>query len=443
MTAPRTPPHDLDAEEAVLGACLLDDGACIEAEEVVAPGDFYKPAHANTFAAIRALELEGVRADAVTVHARMVHHGTAEGVGVVDLLRLVANVPHPGSVRHYAEIVRELARKRRLAGTGAELSEAAFDATKTSAEVLTDVEARLLKATEEQTALSGPVMAADAIGAVIERLDTAQELGGIQVGLGTGFRDLDAIVRGMAPGNLVIVAGRSGMGKTAWLVGSALANAQRDTPTLFVSLEMTRDEIVKRTLCQISHVSQHLLDDGRVTGDQRARIDTAARHIATLPLAIDERAGLNVGSLRLAARAMQARRGLGLVVVDYLQLLAPGGTRERREVEVRELAEALKALAKDLGVVVVAGSQLNREPDKRPDHRPLLSDLRESGGVEQAADLVIGLYRDAYYDPGTDPGVAEALVLKNRSGPTGAAKLAWLPTCAAFTDLAHYAEPGR
>ena len=442
MSAPRIPPHDLLAEEALLGAMLLSTEAILDVLGTVDASDFYKPAHGNIFTAVVAVEADGASADAVTVYAKLVALGLTDGVEPADLIRLAATCPRLDSARHYAAIVCELARKRRLAGAGAELTEAALDPTVTARDALSGAETLLLEVSEGGGVDPGPVMAREALEPVMGRLDAAAELGGLEIGLTTGYLDLDAIVGGLTPGSLVVVAGRSGMGKTAYLVGMALANAGRDTPTLFASLEMGRDEIVRRSLSQVARVPERLLKSGRLAPDQRSRVDAAARRIEALPFAVDERSRIGVGALRMTARAMQTRHGLGLVIIDYLQLLAPVGTRERREVEVRELAEALKALAKDLGVVVVAGSQLNREPDRRQDHRPLLSDLRESGGVEQAGDVVVGLYRSAYYDDNVDPGLAEAIVLKNRSGPTGVAKLGWLPTCASFVDLARNAAVG-
>lgn len=434
--APRMSPQDLDAEEAVLGCCLLSAAAIAVCAELVGSADFYRPSHGAIFAAILALADRGEPADAVIVAAELRARGE-DGVSYADLIALHENTPAISAAPKYARLVAEAARKRRLAHAGREIADAALDPTTASADVLAEGEARLVIAAGAANDGRGLEDIGALVGLAMERVDAAEARGGALSGIPTGLRDLDALLGGMESGSLVVVGARPSMGKTAFGLGVALANVGNDTPTLFVSAEMTKLQIGERTLAMTAKVSVNTQRSGRLSVDQWQRLRSADEHSRSLPLVVDDRSAPTLGQIRVAAKGVQARRGLGLVVVDYLQLVAPRGPGETRALEVGQVAEGLKSLAKDLGCVVVALAQLNRSLESRIDKRPLLADLRESGGIEQAADVVVFIYRDDVYDPDSpDAGTAELLVRKNRSGPMGDVRVAWLATSTRFADLA-------
>jgi replicative DNA helicase len=431
-----TGPHDLDAERAVLGACLLSAAAVAEVREIISAEDFYRPAHANVFLAVGHLDDHGEAVDAITVHAALVSLGLSDGIGVSNLVDLAAGVPVTSSPRKYASIVAELARKRRLAGAGQEITEAALDPTRDAGSVLSEAESRLVIAGGETTDEHRPVDVAEVVDLALARADAADLRGGGLSGLTSGYRDLDDLEGGMEPGQLYVAAARSGMGKTSFVLGMLLSNIKREVPSLLFSLEMSQEEIGARLLAMEASISSAQQRSGRLSAEQWTRLYEARDRLATFPLVVDDRSSPTLSEIRLAAKAMRSKRGLGLVVLDYLQLVAGRSDAEHREVEVRETAEGLKAIAKDFGCVVVAAAQINRKVEDRHDKRPLLSDLRESGGIEQAADVVAFLYRDDYYNPASpDAGTAEVIVRKNRSGPTGTVKLAWLASFTRFADL--------
>jgi replicative DNA helicase len=429
-------PHDIDAEQALLGACMLSPAAVAEAREVVTPDDFYKPSQAHVFTAIGHLDDRGDPIDAVTVHDALVSLGLAEAITVSDLFGFVANAPAASSARKYAGIVAELARKRRLAGAGREIADSALDPTRDADSVLSEAESRLVTAAGKTACEHRPTEVAAVVDLALARADAAELRGGELSGLTTGHRDLDRLLGGMEAGQLYVPAARSGMGKTSFVLGVALANVKRGVPTLFFSLEMSKGEIGARLLAIEASVSVDQQRSGRLSTEQWMRLHEARDRLASLPFVIEDRSAPTLSDIRLAAKSMRSKRGLGLVNVDYLQLVAGRSEAERREVEVREIAEGLKAMAKDFGCVVVAAAQINRKVEDRADKRPLLSDLRESGGIEQAADVVAFLCRDEYYDPASpEAGIAEVIVRKNRSGPTGTVKLAWLGSLTRFADL--------
>jgi replicative DNA helicase len=419
----------------VLGDMMLSAVAIAEIREIVRAEDFYKPQHASICTAICSLDDRGEPADSVTVFDELRRLGLADGIARSDLLGLQANVPGTGAGRKHAQIVAELARKRRLAGAGQEITEAALDPTRDAGSVLSEAESRLVLAAGETIDDRGPGSVDAVVDLAVARADAAELRGGGLSGLSTGHVDLDKRLRGMEHSQLVVVGARPSMGKTAFDLGIVLANARAGVPTLFCSLEMSRDEIGARLLAMEAGVSVDEQRSGRLTEAQWTRLYEARDRLATFPLVIDDRSSPTLSEIRLAAKAMRSKQGLGLLVLDYLQLVV-GRSEDRREIQIRETAEGLKAIAKDLECVVVAAAQLNRGVEAREDKRPLLSDLRESGGIEQAADVVLFIYRDEYYHPASaDAGTAEILIRKNRSGPTGMVRLAFLPTLARFADL--------
>lgn len=433
---PRFSPHDLVAEGSVLGACMVSAVAIAEIREIVRPEDFYKAPHANIYTAICSLGDRDEPADSVTVFDELRRLGLTDGVTPNDLVGFAASAPARDAGHKHAQIVAELARKRRLAGAGQEITESALDPTRDAGSVLSEAEDRLVAAAGETPDDRGPGSVDAVVDLALARADAAELRGGGLSGLSTGHVDLDELLGGIEPSRLVVVGARPSMGKTAFGLGIVLANARVGVPTLFCSLEMSRDEIGARLLAMEAGVSVDEQRSGRLTEAQWTRLYEARDRLATFPLVIDDRSSPTLSEIRLVAKAMRSKQGLGLLVLNYLQLVAGRSEEVHREIQIRETAEGLKAIAKDLECVVVAAAQLNRGVEAREDKRPLLSDLRESGGIEQAADVVMFIYRDDYYHPASpDAGTAEILIRKNRSGPTGMIRLAFLPTLARFADL--------
>ena len=434
--SPLTPPHDFDAEEGLLGTLLNSAAAIGEARGIVSADDFYKPSHAHIFAAICALDDRSEPADPVTIVAELKRLGLADGITGADLLGFAANAPASNAVGTYARIVAELARKRRLAGAGQRIAEAALDPTRTAESVAEEGEARIVIAAGQSERQRATLSAAEAIGLVIEQAAAIEDLGGTGLaGLPTGFADVDLTLGGLEDGSFAVVGARPSMGKTAFGLGIAAFNAFAGTPTLLVSAEMSSIEIGRRFVSMLGNVSSDRQRSGRMTADEWSRVLAVQDRFSSAPIEIVDEASPSLNTVRLRARAMKARQGLGLVVIDYLQLIA-GPKAERRELEVSGTARGLKALARDLGCVVVALAQLNRGLESRADKRPMLADLRESGAIEQDADVVMFLYRDELYNPASpDRGIAEVSIAKHRSGPTGMARLLWVPELARFANL--------
>jgi replicative DNA helicase len=432
-------PHDLAAEETVLAEMILSAIGRAAVREVVRAEDFYRPSHGHIFEAICALDDLGEGIDPITVLDQLRRVGLAGGIELGDLIALYANgLASETSARAHAGIVAEAGRKRRLAGYGLDVTTRALDPTQTSESTFQEAEAALVAAQADFEGQDQVVTAGAGIALVEEAAKIAAANGSTGlVGLATGHRDLDHRLRGLAPGALVVVGARPSMGKTAWGLGAALHNGLHDVPTLFVSAEMSALEIFGRVASMVTDIPGEDIRLGRLSERQWARLERARQALGSAPFQIMDKAAATPGEVRLKARAMKVQRGLGLVVVDHLGLLTPRATRERRELEVAETAWLLKTMARDLGCVVIALSQLNRNLEARADKRPVLSDLRESGAIEQHADVVLFLYRDEYYNPASpDRGTAEVIIAKNRNGPTGTSRLAWLPTLARFGDLA-------
>ena len=439
------PPHDVDAEARVLCEMLASAPACLEVRDVLAAAsDFYVPKHARIYEAICSLSDEDERVDDVTVLDRLRRLGAAEGITRGDLAAMWGDgLADPADARTHASIVAELAAKRRGAAVASAAFRAYLDPTKDAQAATEQTMAALLEVEPETQGAKVVAPLAEAVGRVIERAHTLASQGGSPlVGLPTGFADLDTILGGLRPGSLTILGARPSMGKTAFALGVAAYNALRDTPTLFVSAEMAAEEIGQRVAAVVGEVPLEGLRNGRLDERGWGRLDRAHRVLGNVPLDLMDRAAPTAGEVRMRAKAVQARKGLGLLVVDYLQLLQHDRA-ERHELAVGQAAWAFKTLARDLQCPVILLSQLNRGCEARSDKRPMLSDLRDSGQLEQHADVVLFLYRDEVYNPQSpDAGTAEVLVAKNRSGPTSTCKLAFLGTQARFASLdTHHSEP--
>ena len=434
------PPHNLEAEESLLGAMLLSRDAITAAVEArVDASDFYKPAHGHIFDAIWSLYEQGEPVDPVTVAEELRRASLLEALGGKGiLLSIQAATPASANAGHYAKIVSELALLRRLITVSGEIAESAYAQPDDVTETVDRAEAMVFEVAEKRISES-LVRLFDSVTKTVDQLETLYGEDDALTGVPTGYKELDDILLGLQPSNLVIVAARPGQGKTAMALGAAANVAMVSRrPVVFFSMEMGSIELTKRMLAAEARVEARKLQTGSLTDADWQRLTTAIGHLGEAPLFIDDNPHCTVMEMRAKARRIKARYGdLGLVVVDYLQLMSTPRRAENRQVEVAELSRGLKILARELDCPVVALSQLNRQLEYRQDKRPMLADLRESGSIEQDADVVLFIYRDEAYNPDSDQrGVVEVIVAKHRNGPTGSARLAFLDHYVKFANMA-------
>lgn len=443
--ATRIPPNNLPAEESVLGAMLLSREAIAEVVEIVDADNFYKPAHGHICDAILSLYAAGEPADAVTVADELSRSGLLEDIGGQSfLLDLQASTPAISNAAHYAKIVEELALLRRLIYVSGEIAENAYGMPDDVIKTLDDAESRIFEVAQRRvTNTTSPIK--DLIGATLDRLEMLYDKGDSITGLQTGFLDLDEMMAGLQPSAFYVVGARPAMGKTAFALGLSTNAAMADQrPVLIFSLEMSQLEISQRILCSEALVDSSRLKTGRIEEGDWNRISHAVGRLAEAPLYIDDNPHTSVMEIRAKSRRLKSRIGdLGLIVVDYIQLMTGRSNAESRQVEVSEISRNLKILARELEVPVIALAQLNRGLEQRVDKRPMLSDLRESGGLEQDADAVFFLYRDEVYNQESpDAGIAEVIIAKHRSGPTGTCRLAFRGQYTRFDNMAKTVSSG-
>lgn len=439
----RRPPADTDAEESLLGAMLLSNAAALVGIEVCESSDFYKPAHGLIFGAIRTLIERGSAVDSVTVTDELKRAGTLDAVGDRSIfISLLATTPSIANARHYAGIVSDMASLRQLIEVSGEVADVAFEVPQDVKGTLDWAESRVFGISQKGTA--------DDVRPWSEwMIDELYNLGEIDhtvvQGAPTGYTDLDALLGGLQPSNLVVIGARPSMGKTALALGICRHVAvEQNLPVLLFSLEMSSREIVLRMIGSEAHVDASRIRSGHSTMQDWDRIDNTLNQIEA-PFFVNDNPMVSVLDMRAQARRQKARTGLGLVVVDYLQLMTTPAARHRenRVAEVSQISRGLKILARELDVPVIALSQLSRNLESRENKRPILSDLRESGSIEQDADIVAFLYReDAYKSDDAPPtGVAEVIVAKHRNGPTGTVRLSFAAREAAFRNLARRSDP--
>lgn len=440
----RTPPHSLEAEQSVLGGLLIDNQAWDKAADLLTEADFYRWEHRLIFAACSQLIMAGKPADVVTVHAHLRNTSPEHDVGGLAYLDALAQaVPSAANLHRYAEIVREKSVLRRLVSAADDIATQALNTGgREVSEILDQAETAILKIGESGARKGQGFQGMDSL--MVQLLDTvaqAAENGGTDVtGVRTGFVDLDRQTTGLQPGDLIILAARPSMGKTALAMNFAEQVAVVDArPTLVFSMEMSANQLASRMVGSMGRIDQQRLRTGRLNDDEWGRLGESVERMRTAQLYIDDTPGLTPGELRARARR-QAREcgGIGLIVIDYLQLMAGSGNEENRATEVGEISRSLKALAKELKCPVVALSQLNRSVETRADKRPMMSDLRESGAIEQDADVIMFIYRDEYYtkEHCKEPGVSEIIISKQRNGPVGTVKLGFQREHTRFVNLA-------
>jgi replicative DNA helicase len=430
----RVPPQNLEAEESVLGAMMLSAEAIADVVEVVRPDDFYRSANAKIFDALRSLYARGDPVDAITAVEELRRRTMLEEVGGhLYIHELVEQVPTPGAAANYAKIVAQHALLRRLISAAADIIDLAYAAPEDPEQVADSAEQRIYEVArhdeKEQVA-----SLRDLVDQAMTDLEKIQNRESAFAGVPTGFRDLDALMSGMQPGNLIVVAARPGVGKSSFVTNLARNVAvEHRSPVAMFSLEMSRWEIGMRLLCAEGRVPWDSIRNKRVGADDWSRIVQAAEMLHDAPLSIVDSGNVTIVDIRAKARRLSARRqGLGLIVVDYLQLMSHHRRVDNRQQEIAEISRSLKLLAKELEIPVIAVSQLNRDPERRQDKRPQLSDLRESGAIEQDADVVMFIHRDDS-DP-AKKGLADLIVAKHRNGPTDSLPLTFLPHLTQFKD---------
>ncbi|MDH5493369.1 MAG: replicative DNA helicase, partial [Myxococcales bacterium] len=416
------PPNALDAERAVLGGILLENGALNVVLESLGLDDFYSDANGTIFESMTALFQRGQPIDHVTLREELVHRRKLQGVGGDEyLLSLTNTIPTVANIQAHAQIVREKAVVRKLIAICHEVAATGYGDYGEVAEFLDHAESSVFNIAKER-ARSPYEHVKDVVMRAFTEINEAVKRGEAITGLPTGFSRLDKMTAGMHPGDLIIVAGRPGMGKTAFALNVALnACIHRKAPVAVFSLEMPKEQLVRRMLCSEARVDGSRLRTGQLSREDWPKLAAAAGQLSEMPLWIDDTPAISLLEIRAKARRLRSEHGLGLVVVDYLQLMRSGTRTDSREQEISEISRSLKALAKELSLPVIALSQLNRGVESRgvKDKRPQLSDLRESGAIEQDADTIWFIYRDEVYNRDSDDrGVAEVIIGKQRSGPT-------------------------
>ncbi|MFA7495256.1 MAG: replicative DNA helicase [Acidithiobacillus sp.] len=440
----KAPPHSIEAEQSVIGALLMDPESADQVVEAVAAEDFYERRHRLIFQAMTNMLGAGRAVDAVTVSEWLQdHEQLADAGGVQYLVLLATETPSAANVLAYARIVRERAILRALIRVGREIAELAYRPEGREARMLLDeAESKVFQLAEgQQRGGEGFKQLKDALPSVIDRIEAiAREKKGV-TGLATGFTDLDEKTSGLHPGQLVIVAGRPSMGKTSFAMNIAehVACVEGKSVAVF-SMEMPTEEIVLRALSSRGRVDQHRLRNGTLGNDDWPRIAHAIGELGNALLFADDSAALSPADLRSRARRLKREQGLDLIVVDYLQLMQVPGRGDNRVAEISEISRSLKALAKELSIPVIALSQLNRSLENRTEKRPMMSDLRESGAIEQDADLILFLYRDEVYNKDNEEvkGIAEVIIGKQRNGPIGMVRMSFFGE---YTRFENYAPP--
>jgi replicative DNA helicase len=433
------PPQNLEAEESVLGAMMLSPGAIGAVSEVLDAGDFYRESHAKIYRAALALYAKGEPVDAITLVDELEERGDLEDAGGrVRIHELAALVPASANAGHYARIVREMATLRGLIRAGGEISGLGWERPGETTDLVDRAEQIVFDLSQSRVTSEFSHIE-ELLKDSFERITALYEAGAEVTGTPSGFRDLDRLTSGFQPGNLIIVAARPSMGKSGLGLCMAANLAMRaEVPTAIFTLEMSKSEVTQRLMCSEAKVESQRLRTGKLAADDWPRLTAACDRLAKAPIYVDDTGSITMMEIRSKARRLKSREpSLGLIVVDYLQLMTSGATVENRVQEVSQISRSLKILARDLDVPILAMSQLSRAVEQRHDKRPILSDLRESGSIEQDADLVMFIYRDEYYDDESDQqGIAEVHLAKHRNGPTDTVKLSFLKRYAKFADLA-------
>lgn len=439
MFDPPVPPQNLEAEESVLGAMLLSGVAVSTVAEVLTANDFYRPTHGTIFRAILELDAAGEPVDAITLSDFLDERGELERIGgQAKIAELAALVPAVSNVGHYAHIVKDQGILRRIVEAGQRIVSMGYERSGETTEIVDRAE-QLLFDISQRRVTSDFSNFRDLLAANFELITRLQETGETVVGTPSGFPELDKITTGFHPGNLIIVAARPSMGKSALALGIASHLGLKGVPVTLFTLEMSEQEVTQRLVSMEGKIDSQRLRTGQLTSEDWGRFTETSGRLANIPLSIDDSGSTSIMEMRSKARRLKAKNpDLGMLIVDYVQLMIPDGKAENRVQEVSQISRGLKVLARDLRIPIIAMSQLNRSVESRHDKRPLLSDLRESGSLEQDADVVMFIYRDDYYnkEESEQQGVAEIILGKQRNGPTGTIRLSFISRYAKFANLA-------
>lgn len=430
-------PHSIEAEQSVIGSMLLDRDAILIASEILTSDDFYQRQYGIIFDAMVELCNEGKPVDLVTLQNRLKEKELPPDISSMEYVReLLAAVPTSANVKYYAKIVSDKAVLRRLIKANEEVENACYLEKESTQVILEEAEKKLFhilqhRVGEEFVPIQQVVLNA------INSIEKASKLKGTVTGIPTGFVDLDYKTSGMHSSDLVLIAARPSMGKTAFVLNIAQYMAfRRDITVAIFSLEMSKEQLVNRLLAMESHVDSQNLRTGNLRDEDWSKLVEGADIIGRSNLIIDDTPGITIAELRSKCRKYKLEQNLGIVMIDYLQLMSGSGRQDSRQQEISEISRSLKALARELDVPVIALSQLSRAVEQRPDHRPMLSDLRESGAIEQDADVVMFIYRDDYYHKDTEKkDIAEIIIAKQRNGPIGTVELVWLPKYTQFVNM--------
>jgi len=434
----RTPPHDIAAEQCVLGGMLLSKDAISDVLEVIRPADHYRPAHQIVHETIMDLYGRGEPADAVTVAAELTKRGDIGKIGGAPYLHtLIASVPTAANAGYYARIVRERAILRRLVEVGTRIVQLGYAGDADADELVDRAQAEVYSVTERRVSDDYLPLSEIMPGALVE-IESIGSRGGTMTGVPTGFADLDALTNGLHSGQMIVIAARPALGKSTLALDLArAASIKSRLASVIFSLEMSRNEITMRLLSAEARVPLHSMRTGQMSDDDWTRLARRMSEVADAPLFIDDSPNMSMMEIRAKCRRLKQQHDLRLVIIDYLQLMSSPKRVENRQQEVSELSRSLKLLAKELNVPVIAVAQLNRGPEQRTDKKPMLSDLRESGSIEQDADVVILLHReDAYERESPRAGEADFIVAKHRNGPTTTVTVAFQGHYSRFVDMA-------
>ncbi|MCD7863146.1 MAG: replicative DNA helicase [Lachnospiraceae bacterium] len=434
----RVMPHNLEAEQSVIGAMLLDQDAILEVSELLHEDDFYSKQYGTVFTAMVELFNERKPVDLVTLQNRLREKGVPPEVSDLAYMKdVLTSVPTSANVRQYATIVAEKATLRRLIRAADDISGSCYADRDNLETILETTEKQIFDICQNGN-LVDFVPIREVVAEAMRKIEIASRNGGAVTGIPSGFVDLDYKTAGFHPAELILIAARPSMGKTAFVLNIAQYVAfKKNEPLAIFSLEMSKEQLINRLFALEAKVNAQNLRTGQLTDSDWEKLAETAGMIGRSRMIIDDTPGITVAELRSKCRKYKLEFGLSMVIVDYLQLMSGGGHVESRQQEISEISRSLKALARELEVPVLACAQLSRAPELRPDHRPMLSDLRESGSIEQDADVVMFLYRDEYYtkEECKKPGVAEVIVAKQRNGPVGTVELAWLGEYTKFANL--------
>jgi replicative DNA helicase len=438
LTIEKVPPQNIEAEMAVIGSMLLDENAVSVACEVIDSESFYKEAHKKIFEAILDLYNDNKAVDLITLTDKLKRDGIIDEVGGVSYLTaLVNSVPTAANINHYAAIVKEKGILRTLINNATRIVSLCYE-SEGNIDELVDSAEKLIFEVCDRKPQSSYLHLREIIKESIETIDRLYQKKAHVTGIPTGYIDFDIKTAGLQPSDLIVIAGRPSMGKSAFAIGIAEnAGVVEKIPIALFSLEMSKEQLVQRMLCSHAKVDAHKVRTGYLATSDWPRLTAAAGKLSEAPIFIDDTPAISVMELRARARRLKAQQDIKLIILDYLQLMRGSDNAENRQQEISEISRSLKALARELNIPVVAISQLSRAVEARTDHRPLLSDLRESGAIEQDADVVALLLREEYYNPSAEnQGIAEVIIAKQRNGPVGSMKLAFIKEYTRFENIA-------